>query len=280
VSGIGRLDGKVALVTGAARGQGRSHALALAQEGADVVAVDICRPVETVSYPMATEGDLAETVAAVERLDRRIVAAPVDVRDLEGFTAFVDDAVGRLGRLDVVSANAGIAGLASSTIDLSSDEWAEMIGVNLTGVWHTAKVAVPHIVRGGRGGSVVLTSSVAGLKAYPGIGHYVAAKHGVIGLMKALALELAPHDIRVNAISPTNVDTPMIQNEALWRRFVPDKEAPTAEDYAERAKQLNVLPHPWVEPSDISEALVFLASDAARYITGVTLPVDLGSMLH
>jgi SDR family mycofactocin-dependent oxidoreductase len=188
----GRVEGKVAFITGAARGQGRSHAVRLAEEGADIIAVDICAQIGSVPYEMATPADLAETVREVEALDRRIVAAEADVRDYAALKAALDDGVAQLGGLDIVSANAGIASFAPAA-DLEEATWQDMIDVNLTGVWHAAKAAIPHLIAGGRGGSIVLTSSTAGLVALPNMAHYVAAKHGVVGLMRTLALELAPH---------------------------------------------------------------------------------------
>jgi (+)-trans-carveol dehydrogenase len=276
---MGRVEGKVAFVTGAARGQGRSHAIRLAEEGADIIAVDLCRQIDSVPYPMSTPDDLAETVKQVEALDRRIVASEADVRDGAALRAAVDEGVAQLGRLDIVAANAGIASTADGTVGLSDQEWQDMIDVNLTGVWQTCKAAVPHLIQGGRGGSMILTSSAAGLMAYPNIGHYVAAKHGVVGLMKTLALELAPHSIRVNSLHPTQVNTPMIMNETIYKLFMPDEEHPTADGFAPVSQEMNALPIPWVESLDISNALVFLASDEARYITGVTLPVDAGALI-
>ena len=275
----GRVEGKVAFITGAARGQGRSHAIRLAEEGADIIAVDLCEQVGTVPYPLATADDLAQTVKEVESLDRRIVATQADVRDLGALQRAVADGVAQLGRLDIVSANAGIASTDSSTCDISEQSWADMLDINLTGVWHTAKACVPHLIEGGRGGSIVLTSSAAGLQAYAGIGHYVAAKHGVVGLMRTLALELAPHLIRVNSLHPTQVDTPMIMNETIWRLFDPDSATPSREAFAPASQEMNALPIPWVEARDISNALLFLASDEARYITGVPLPVDAGCLI-
>jgi len=277
---MGRVEGKVAFISGAARGQGRSHAIRLAEEGADIIAVDLCAQVDSVPYPMATPEDLDQTVQAVEALDRRIVARRGDVRDLAALQAVVDEGVAELGgRLDIVSANAGIASTDASTTDISEQSWADMIDINLTGVWHTVKAAVPHMIAAGNGGSIVLTSSAAGLMAYPGIGHYVAAKHGVVGLMRTLALELAPHMIPVNSVHPTQVDTDMIQNETIWRLFSPDDPNPTREAFAPVSQEMNALPIPWVEPRDISNALLFLASDEARYITGVPLPVDAGAVI-
>jgi (+)-trans-carveol dehydrogenase len=275
---MGRLDGKVAFITGAARGQGRSHAIRLAQEGADIIAVDICRQIDSVPYPMGTADDLAHTVEAVEALDRRIIATQADVRDYQAIKHALDEGVGQLGRLDVVSANAGICTIDRSE-DMPEDSWRDVIDTNLTGVWHVAKAATPHFVAGRRGGSIVITSSVGGLMALPNLSSYVASKHGVIGLMRTLALELAPHSIRVNAILPTQVETPMILNDASLRFFLPDSERPTVEEFAQLSQQMIALPIPWVEPLDISNALLFLASDEARYITGITLPVDGGMLI-
>ncbi|PJJ55181.1 mycofactocin-coupled SDR family oxidoreductase [Compostimonas suwonensis] len=276
---MGRLDGKVAFITGAARGQGRSHAIRLAQEGAGIIAIDACEDQPNVPYPGATEADLAETVRQVEALDRRIVAKKADVRDFGALKAAVDEGVAELGRLDIVSANAGISGTPHAAEDFGDEEWNDMLDVNLSGVWRTAKAAIPHLRAGGRGGAIVLTSSAAGLQAYANVAHYVSAKHGVVGLMRTLALELAPDMIRVNSIHPTQVDTDMIQNEAIYHLFRPDLEHPTRDDFAPASQSMNALPIPWVEPVDISNALLFLASDEARYITGVALPVDAGAVI-
>jgi SDR family mycofactocin-dependent oxidoreductase len=274
---MGRLDGKVAFITGAARGQGRSHAIRLAQEGADIIAVDLASQVDTVPYPMATAEDLAETVRQVEALDRRIVASEADVRDFAALQQAVDAGVAQLGRLDIVSANAGIFSNATAE-ELTEAQWDDMIDINLKGVWLTAKAAIPHL-RAAGGGSIIITSSAAGLKGYPNFIHYVAAKHGVIGIMRTLALELAPDFIRVNSVHPTTVDTDMIHNDALYALFAPDlePEARTREVLGERFSALNALPIPWLESIDISNAVLWLASDEARYVTGVTLPVDAGN---
>jgi (+)-trans-carveol dehydrogenase len=274
----GRVAGKVAFITGAARGQGRSHALRLAQEGADIIAVDHCADIETVGYPMATADDQAETVRQVEALDRRIVARQADVRDTESLRAALDAGVAELGRLDIVCANAGILSNGPSH-ELSEDTWGEMININLSGVWRTCKAAIPHLIAGGSGGSIVLTSSAAGLKGYANIAHYTAAKHGVVGLMKTLAQELAPHRIRVNTVNPTQVDTDMIQNEPMYHLFCPDIENPTREDFGAASAATILLPIDWVESIDVSNAVLFLASDEARYITGVALPVDAGALI-
>jgi SDR family mycofactocin-dependent oxidoreductase len=269
------LAGKVALITGAARGQGRSHAVRLAAEGADIIAIDICAQIESVPYPLARPADLEQTAAEVRALGGRIVTAHAYVRSQAELRAAVDAAVGEFGRLDIVCANAGIHSSAPAH-ELPEQAWQDLIDVNLTGVWLTCKVAVPHIIAGGRGGVVIVTASVAGHKPYATISHYVAAKHGLIGLTKTLAQELAPRGIRVNAISPTQVDTDMIQNDMIYRLFVPDAEHPTREQFAEASQATNLLPVPWVEPSDVSDAVAFLAGDGARFITGVSLPVDAG----
>jgi SDR family mycofactocin-dependent oxidoreductase len=270
----GRVQGKVAFITGAARGQGRSHAIRLAQEGADIIAVDVCEDVDTVPYHGATQEDLTETVKAVEALDRRIVASKADVRDYASLKSALDDGVAQLGRLDIVSANAGIFSTAP-TAELTEEQWGQMIDINLSGVWRTCKAAIPHLIAN-NGGSIIITSSGAGLKGFPNFAHYVSAKHGVVGLMRTLALELAPHSIRVNSLHPTNVNTDMIQNEAMYKLFVPGSENPTKEEFAAVSQSMQALPIPWVEPVDISNALLFLASDEGRYITGVTFPVDAG----
>jgi (+)-trans-carveol dehydrogenase len=272
---MGRVEGKVAFVTGAARGVGRSLCSRLAEEGADIIAIDVCGQVDSVAYRMATPDDLSHTVSQVEALGRRIIAAQVDVRDLGRLTGALDQAVADLGGLDIVCANAGIysQGLAS---DLTEQAWKQMIDINLTGVWHTCKAAIPHLLNGGRGGAIIITSSSVGLRASPNVGHYGATKHAVVGLMRTLALELGPHMIRVNSIHPTAIDTDMIQNESLYRLMVPGLAHPTREDVAPVLQSLNALPIPWVEPRDVANAVLFLASDEARYVTGVALPVDAG----
>jgi SDR family mycofactocin-dependent oxidoreductase len=274
----GRVEGKVAFITGAARGQGRSHAVRLAQEGADIIAVDLCAQVGSVPYPMATPEDLANTVKEVEALDRRIVAARADVRDYAGLKQPLDDGVAQLGRLDIVCSNAGIFSIGAAA-ELDETTWQDVIDINLTGMWHTCKAAIPHLIAGGRGGSIVITSSDAGLKAYQNVAHYVSAKHGVVGLMRTLALELAPHLIRVNSLHPSTVNTDMVQNEATYRLFRPDMQNPGPQELAQAGVSINALPIPWLEPVDISNAVLFLASDEARYITGVTLPVDAGFLV-
>jgi (+)-trans-carveol dehydrogenase len=251
----GRAEGKVAFITGAARGQGRSHAVRLAQEGADIIAVDICGQVGSVPYAMATPGDLAQTAKEVEALDRRIVATQADVRDYAGIFS--------TGRAD----------------ELGEATWRDVIDTNLTGMWHACKAAIPHLVEGGRGGSIVIISSTGGLKGIPKAAHYSSAKHGVVGLMRTLALELAPHFIRVNSVHTSTVNTDIVQNETFYRLAAPGLANPGRQDMADASMAMNALLVPWMEPADISDAVVFLASDEARYITGVTLPVDAGFML-
>jgi (+)-trans-carveol dehydrogenase len=276
----GRVEGKVAFITGAARGQGRAHAVRLAQEGADIIAVDICKKIDTVDVIAAsTPEDLAETADLVKGHNRRIVTAEVDVRDYDALKAAVDSGVEQLGRLDIIVANAGI-GNGGQTLDKTSEaDWTAMIDINLSGVWKSVKAGVPHILAGGRGGSIILTSSVGGLKAYPHCGHYVAAKHGVVGLMRTFAVELGAQNIRVNSVHPTNVNTPLFMNDDTMKLFRPDLENPGPDDMKVVGQLMHTLPIGWVEPEDIANAVLFLASDEARYITGVTLPVDGGSCL-
>jgi (+)-trans-carveol dehydrogenase len=213
----------------------------------------------------------------VKNLDRRIVTAEVDVRDYDALKAAVDSGVEQLGRLDIDVANAGIGTTGVKLHKMREDIWDETIAINLGGVWKTVKAGVPHLLAGG--GSVIITSSVGGTKAYPQVGHYIAAKHGVVGLMRTFAVELGAKNIRVNTVHPTHVCTPLLMNEPTYRLFRPDLENPGPDDLAPICQSFHFLPIPWVEPVDISNAVLFLASDEARYITGVTLPVDAGSLL-
>lgn len=275
----GRVEGKVAFISGAARGQGRSHAVRLAQEGADIIAIDVCGPIDNLAYPHSTPEDLTETADLVKNLDRRIVTAQVDVRDYDGLRAAVDSGVEQLGRLDIIVANAGIGTFGNKLHKIREQIWQDMIDVNLSGVWHTVKAGVPHILAGGRGGSIVLTGSVGSHKAMAYTGHYIAAKHGVLGLMRAFAVELGQHSIRVNSVHPSQVNTPMTMNDITFRLFRPDLENPGPEDFAPFSQMTHTMPVPWVEAADISNAVLFLASDESRYITGVSLPVDAGALL-
>jgi (+)-trans-carveol dehydrogenase len=275
----GRVAGRVAFVTGAARGQGRSHAIHLAREGADIIAVDICAPVESVPYPLASVDDLDETSRLVEAEGGRIVAHQADVRDRAALAKALEAGMAEFGRLDIVLANAGIANYARAT-DLTPEAWTEMIDINLSGVWWTVQQSLPHLLAGGRGGSIVITSSTAGLRGLENCAHYVAAKHGVVGLMKGLALELARDSIRVNALHPGNVNTDMIQNESTYRLFMPGRENPTPEEFERITRRLHPMPVPWAEAANISDAVVFLASDASSLITGASIPVDAGLAAH
>lgn len=274
---MGSLDGKVAFITGAGRGQGRSHALALAREGADIIAVDICaEDVATVEYGLATPEDLDETVAAVRVLGRRCVPAVADVRSLSALQAATQSGLDELGHIDIVCANAGI-GNWSVAWEMPEQMWKDVIDINLTGVFNTTRAVLPAMVERDMGGSVVLTSSTAGLRGYQNTAHYTAAKHGVIGLMRVLAQELGPRGIRVNAVCPTTVNTPLVINDATFQLFAPHITNPTADDVRESFASLNLLPIPWIEPSDVSAAVLWLCSDAARYVTGIALPIDAGN---
>ncbi|MGV0699410.1 mycofactocin-coupled SDR family oxidoreductase [Mycolicibacter sinensis] len=273
----GRVSGKVAVITGAARGIGRAQALRFAQEGADIIGIDLCGPVDTVAVPPSTRGDLAETAARVRAAGGRVVTAVADVRDREQLRAAIDIGTREFGGLDIVCATAGITsrGLA---VSLSEKTWRTMLDINLTGVFHTCQVSAPHLIARG-GGALILVSSIAGLRGLVGVAHYTAAKHGVVGLMRSLANELAPHRVRVNTVHPTNVDTPLIQNDAVRGAFRPDLDRPpTRAEFADAARRMNMLGVPWVDPIDVANACLFLASDEARYITAATLPIDAGSL--
>lgn len=271
---MGRFDGKVVLVTGGARGQGRSHAVTFAREGADVAFCDIASQLGTVPYAMSTPDDLAETVRQVEDLDRRCVAVTADVRDRGQVDDFVRRARTELGRVDFLLANAGIFTFAQ-VAEMDEAIWDEMIATNLTGVFHAFRAVLPVMIEQGYG-RIVATSSMAGKLGFANVGHYCAAKWGVIGLVKSVAQEVAGNGITVNAVCPTGVDTTMIQNEAAYRLFLPDAQNPTRDDAAVAFQTLNAIPIPWVEPVDISNAMVFLCSDEARYITGETIAVAAG----
>lgn len=275
---MGRVEGKVAFITGAARGQGRSHAVRLAEEGADIIALDLFEKIEATPYDPPSAADLEQTARQVEALDRRIVSREADVRDCEAVEAVLDEGIAELGRIDIVCANAGIGGDGVAW-ELSEQAWRDMIDINLGGVWHTAKAAIPRLLRQGEGGSIVLTGSTGAFRAYPNLSHYVAAKHGVVGLAKNLAAELAAERIRVNSVNPTSVNTPMIRNEPTYDLFLPDVENPTEAQIEERFATLHAMPAPWIEPVDVSNAVLFLASDEARYVTGTALVVDAGLLL-
>jgi len=268
---MGKLDGQVAFITGAARGQGRAHAIRLAQDGADILAVDICQQLDSVPYPMATSADLNDTVERVEALGRKIVAHETDVRDHDALQKAFDSGAAELGAVTIVVANAGIGpgGMASA-----QQQWDDVLAVNLTGVWNSGRVAIPSMIENGRGGAIVLTSSTGGLigspTVVPGMLAYTAAKHGVIGLMRSWANFLAPHHIRVNSVAPTTVRTPMANDGdvSLIVQHVP-----------ELANALtNAMPVEAVEPEDVANAVAWLVSDDARYVTGTVVPVDAGNI--
>ncbi len=273
-----RLEGKVVYITGVARGQGRSHAIRLAEEGADIIGVDVCSDIPTVPYPGATDSDLAETVKLIEDLGRRIIARKADVREIDSLQAVADEGVNEFGQIDVIIANAGIVSYAP-IMELDEAAWQSVIDINLTGVWKTMKAVVPFLIERNRGGSIVVTSSVLGFFALPNVGHYVSAKHGVTGLMRSLALELAPHDIRVNSVHPSTVETPMILNEASLRLFT-GGQGDTREEAAAVMTQMNALPAvPWLQPIDVSNAVLYLASNESRYVTGTTTVIDAGASM-
>jgi (+)-trans-carveol dehydrogenase/(-)-trans-carveol dehydrogenase len=275
----GRFEGKVVFITGVARGQGRSHALAFAREGASIVGLDICRQID-VSYDMATEEDLATTVGMVEELDRQIVARVADVRDAEAVAAIAEEGMQKFGRLDVVCANAGIGvNQHADSWELTREHWQDSIDINLTGPWTTVRATVPHMIETGPGGSVIFTTSLLGLKGMPNVSNYTAAKHGLTGLMKSLAIELAPHRLRANAVAPGNTLTRALDNDAGYRAFRPDLEKPTRDDFFEACLLFNTFPEPWAQPEDITAAVLWLASEEARFVTGTSVPVDLGAML-
>jgi SDR family mycofactocin-dependent oxidoreductase len=268
---MGKFDGKVAFITGAARGQGRSHAVRLAQEGADIIAVDICKQMKTVGYPMSSPQDLEQTVKEVAAAGRRIVARQVDVREYEALQQAFDEGTAELGPVGIVLANAGIGPGGQAT---DQEQWDDVIGVNLTGVWNTGRVAIPSMVKHGRGGAIVLTSSTGGLMG-PGVNHagflgYGASKHGVIGLMRSWANYLAPHYIRVNVVAPTTVRTPMAGGG--------DVAAIIERSPALAGSLTNAIPVEAVDPIDVTNAILWLVSDEARYITGTVVPVDAGSL--
>jgi SDR family mycofactocin-dependent oxidoreductase len=271
---MGSLDGKVAFITGVARGQGRSHAVRLAAEGAAIIGVDICADIASNGYPMATRDELDETVALAEAEGGKMVGSVADVRDFHALKAALDAGVEQFGRLDIVLANAGIAAMAfrEVTDDEDLEMWTDVLNVNLVGAYHTAKAAIPHLIAGGQGGAIVFTSSTAGLRGFGGLQGgglgYAASKHGIVGLMRTLANALAPLNIRVNTVHPTAVNTMMAVNPAM--------QAWIAEDPSRGEHMNNPLPVDVLEPEDISNAVAFLVSDEGRYITGVTLPVDAG----
>ncbi|MEZ0349482.1 mycofactocin-coupled SDR family oxidoreductase [Mycobacterium sp. pR1184] len=271
---MGKLDGKVAFISGVARGQGRSHAIRLAREGADIIGIDICADIPANHYPMASRQELDETIALVEQAGGKMLGTVADVRDFLDVKSAMDAGVAHFGRLDIVLANAGIAPVAFRELSIDEElaQWRAAVGVNLDGSYHVAAAAVPHLLSGNRGGSIVFTSSTAGLRGFGGaqgggLG-YAASKHGIVGLMRTLANALAPANIRVNTVHPTAVSTMMAINPAMTEFL---------ENYPGGGPHLqNPLPVEMLQPEDISAAIAFLVSDEGRYITGVTFPVDAG----
>ena len=272
---MGRLEGKVALITGGARGQGRAHAIRLARDGAQIVFCDVAEQMDLVPYPMACDTDFKETVAAVEALDRRCVGLKADVRSAEDMNAAAQRCVDEFGSVDVLVANAGI-GIPGSW-DTPESSWDAMVEVNLKGVFLACQAVIPHMIAQGRGGSLVLTSSVAGVRPYHGLTAYVAAKHGVVGLMRSLAADLGVHRIRVNAILPGLVNSPMILNDTFMSGLAGKETGGTPDDVAWFGRTVHLLPEPWTTAENIAHAAAFLASDEAACITGAELPVDLGT---
>lgn len=272
------ISGRVALITGAARGQGRSHAIRLAELGADVVLVDVCANLVTIPYGQPGPADLTETMNLVEATGRSAVAVIADVRDGDAMAGAVDTALDRFGRIDIVCANAGVIQLKPAT-DITASDWADVIGINLTGAWNTISPAIAPMIEHGNGGSIIITSSAAGVKGPPNMAHYAASKSGLIGLMRSLAAELGQHRIRVNCIAPTTVDTEMVHWPDAYRFFRPDLDSPGRDDVVDAFTSLNILPVPWIEAADVSHAVAWLASDDSRYVTGIVLPVDAGTLI-
>lgn len=275
---MGRVQDKVAFITGVARGQGRSHAVRLAEEGADIVGVDLLAPESFAPYPMPTDDDLQETVTLVEKTGRRLLGIKADVRDRAAIQGAVEQGIQEFGRLDIVAANAGFSPAGGPLWEIPAGEWDSVIGTNLTGVYHTLAAAVPAMIDAGNGGSIVCISSGAGLRYVPNLVDYNASKAGVVAVAKTLANELASTGIRVNVLAPGTVDTPRVtENAAMFKLFRPDLEDPTIEDALPVFTAMMPMGKPWIDPIDVSNALLFLASDEARYITGQVLAVDQGA---
>ena len=271
---MGELDGRVALITGAARGQGRSHAVAMAEAGADVVVTDICAEIGSVPYALAAVHDLEETAHLVEKSGRRALAVEADVRNREAMEVAVAQAIAELGKVDIVVANAGICGFGLMP-ELTEPQWDDMLAVNLTGVFNTFRAVVPHMIER-RYGRLVATSSGAGRTGAPNLSHYAATKWGVIGFVKSVALEVAAHGITANVVCPATVDTPMVHNEALYSLFAPDIEAPSKEAVRPRYEAMNPMRVAWLDPQEISNAVLFLVSDRSAFISGETIEVSAG----
>lgn len=274
------INEKVVFISGVARGQGRSHAVRFAREGAKVIGFDICRQIDTVPFAMATSADLAETERQVRAAGGEIVATQADVRDPHQVEEALAVGVAEFGRVDIVLANAGIGQPYESSWAISEEAFRNVIDVNLVGAWHTAKAAVAQMAERGHEGSVMFTGSGASVKGLRNMAGYVAAKHGLIGLMRTMAHELAPYRIRVNAVLPGNTNTPMFHNDGLRRLFVPDVEHPTEAQFLARAAAHVPMQIPHVEAADVTDAVMWLCSSAARHVTGIEVPVDGGGLLR
>ena len=270
----GTLQGRVAFITGAARGQGRAHAIRLAREGADIIALDICSPVsDSISYPAATPEDLADTVRAVEAEGRKVLAREVDIRDDAALRQLVSDGVEQFGLLDILVANAGVLSWGRLW-ELTDEQWDAVVGVNLTGTWRTLRAVIPAMIEAGNGGSIVVVSSSAGLKATPGNGHYSASKHGLVGLTNTLAIELGEFGIRVNSIHPYSVDTPMIEPDLMMQVF---KEHP---HYVHSFGPMPLQPNGFMAADEVANVVVWLAGDGSGTLTGAQIPVDKGVLKY
>jgi SDR family mycofactocin-dependent oxidoreductase len=274
---MGSFDGRVAFITGAARGQGRAHAVALAREGADIVVSDFFGELESVRYPLPGRSDLEETVKLVEAEGRRCISGEADVRDLDVLEDLVARALDEFGRIDIALANAGIATTAGRPVyETTVETWSQVLDINLTGVFNTIRAVGPGMVER-RYGRIIATTSMMGRTGAPNMAGYVSAKWGVIGLVKCAAHDFAPHGVTVNAIAPGNVDTPMIQNEAVRKLMRPDLENPTREDSAAAFQRLHVIPTPWVQPEEISRAVLYLAAEEAGNVSGTVMSIDAGA---
>jgi SDR family mycofactocin-dependent oxidoreductase len=279
-AGNGTLEGRVAFVTGAARGQGRAHAVRLASEGADIIAIDICGPIsDTVTYPAATSEQLADTVRAIESTGRKVLAREVDIRDLAAQQQVVADGIEQFGRLDIVVANAGILSWGRM-FEMSEEQWDSVIDVNLNGTWRTVRAAVPAMIEAGNGGSIIIVSSSAGTKATPGNGHYSASKHGLVAITNALAIEVGEFGIRVNSIHPYSIDTPMVEPDAMMEifskypaflhSFKPMPYQPVNHDGKRGLKE-------FMTPEEVTDVVLWLASDGSATISGSQIAVDRGT---
>lgn len=271
---MGKLEGRVALITGGARGQGRSHALTFAREGADIVVCDIAEQIDTVPYTMANQDQLSETVKLVEEYDQRCLAVKADVRDTAAVGSVVEETMSEFGRIDILVVNHGILSL-SPVAEMTDEQWNDVIDTDLTGVFKPMRAVIPHMREQGWG-RIIATASMAGRTGLPTVAHYCAAKWGVIGLCKSVAREVADRGVTVNAVCPTNVDTDMIHNQAFYQLFAPGVDNPTREQAEPGFQSLNAVPVPWIEAKDVSAAMLFLASEDARYITGEALHVSAG----